>query len=410
MAAHPARSGEVQDGEAGMTGEDRRLPVRSMAVATGVAVASIYYAQPMLALLAQDFPGNPLVPMIPTATQAGYALGLLFLVPLGDLMERRRLIVVQFLILALVLALTAAAPGVGVLLAASVLLGAASTVAQQVVPFAAHLAAPERRGAVVGSVMAGLLGGILLSRTVAGFTAEAFGWPAIFAISAPVAALTGLWLGRVLPEGPAESRQSYGRLMVTLIHLWREFPTLRRAAYTQGLVFGAFSVFWTILALQLASPQYGLGAATAGSFGLLGMTGVLIAPVAGRVGDRIGPERVAALGAGVAFLAWLVFGFWGSLIGLGIGVVVLDFGAQVSMVSNQSIIYALRPEARSRINTLYMSVMFVGGAAASAAAALAWRQSGWPGVCMLGAGLTLAAVALQAHGLTRTRGARGVAG
>ncbi len=398
------------EANAGTAGAGPTVPVRSMAAAAGVAVASIYYAQPMLGLLSHDFPGNRLVGMIPTATQFGYALGLFFLVPLGDLLERRRLIVGQFLALALVLELTAAAPGVEALLLGSVLLGVFATAAQQVVPFAAHLAPPNRRGAVVGSVMAGLLGGILLSRTVAGLVAEGFGWPAIFALAAPVSVLMAVQLARVLPKSPAEQRGGYRRLMGTLIHLWREFPELRRAAYTQALIFGAFSVFWTTLALLLDSPRYGLGAAAAGSYGLIGLVGVFAAPLAGRAADRIGPQRVVALGALVAFASWAAFGFWNSLLGLAVGVVLLDFGVQSALVSNQATIYALRPEARSRLNTLFMGTMFVGGAAASALAAEAWHLAGWSGVCGLGATLALGAAAMQAVGVLRTRGGAAVAG
>ncbi len=377
------------------------VPARAMAVACGIAVSSIYFNQPMLGLLEQAFPGSRLAGMIPTVTQLGFAAGLFFVVPLGDLMERRRLIVAQFGLLAIALGLAAAAPGLGFLLLASALVGMGATVAQQIVPFAAHLAPAERRGAVVGTVMAGLLAGILLSRTAAGAVADLYGWRAIFALAVPVSLLAGAMMARILPESRPDGRMTYGSLLGSLTGLWHDFPTLRRAAFTQALQFASFSVFWTTLALLLQSPRFNLGSAYAGAFGVIGLVGVLAAPLAGRAADRIGPERVVAMGAVVSLAAWLVFGLWLSLAGLVLGVVLLDFGAQVSMVSNQSIIYALRPEARSRLNTVFMTIMFLGGALGSAAATVAWQLGGWGAVSILGVTLGLAASALQGLALRR---------
>lgn len=371
----------------------------SLAVATGIAVANIYYNQPMLGILEKEL-GNR-TSLIPTATQLGYALGLFLLVPLGDLVERRRLIVIQFLTIAAAMATAALSTSATMLIAASFAAGVLSTVAQQIVPLTAHLASPEKRGSAVGTVMSGLLCGILLSRVLSGFVSTELGWRDMFWLAVPLSLAIAGWLALRLPRSAPENNLSYIGLMTSLSGLWRTLPALRLAAVTQAMLFATFTAFWTILALRLQQPPFNLGANVAGLFGLLGVAGVLAAPFSGRIADRYGPGPVVAIGAVLCLVSWLVFGLWNSVAGMVVGVIILDLGMQAAMISNQHIIFALRPEARSRINTIFMGAMFLGGSAGSAAAAWAWSIEGWKAVSMLGIAIAFAASILRLTVLLR---------
>ncbi|MGX5666483.1 MFS transporter [Rhizobium daejeonense] len=379
-----------------------------MAVASGIAVANIYYNQPMLGIIEKDLGQTSVTGLIPTATQLGYALGLFFLLPLGDIVHRRKLIIGQFVILAAALAVLAVAPSAWFLVGASLLVGASATVAQQIVPFAATLATPERRGSTIGTVMAGVLSGILFSRTLSGFVGEHAGWREMFWISVPLALAAAVLMFFALPDHRPTSRMRYRTALVSLAHLWRGKRELRSASLMQAALFGSFTAFWTILAFYLETPRFNLGADVAGLFGIVGAVGVFAAPLAGRMADRRGPHFVVSAGVVLTLLSWVIFGVWGSLAALVIGVIVLDFGVQSTLVSNQHIVYALDPEARSRLNTIFMTAMFLGGAAGAALATFAWGHAGWTGVSLLGA--SLAVVALVIRLLDRRVAANAAAG
>jgi predicted MFS family arabinose efflux permease len=369
-----------------------------MAIACGVAVANIYYNQPMLGILEAAFPGQvTVIGLVPTSTQLGFAAGLFLLVPLGDRFDRRRLILIQVAALTLSLAAAALAPNAWSLVVASALVGATSSVAQQIVPFAAELAAPSRRGATIGIVMSGVLCGMLCGRALAGAVGHHYGWRATFWLGLLLAVAVGLLLAAVLPRSRPKTQEGYGALLKSLAILWWDEPQLRRATIIQGCLFGSFSALWTILALQL-DARYHLGADIAGLFGLIGAVGVLVAPIAGTVADRRGPHTVIGLGSVIMLTSWVGFAVWGKIAGLIVGVILLDFGEQGALVSNQHVIYALRPEARNRLNTIFMGGMFVGGAVGSAGASLAWEFAGWAAVCTFGAALVAIALGLHACG------------
>ncbi|WP_377297693.1 MFS transporter [Rhizobium sp. SGZ-381] len=365
----------------------------AMAVGAGAAVANIYYNQPMLELIGRDLPLA--ATLISPVTQLGYALGLFLLVPLGDIVERKRLIVGQFLTLALALLGVAYAGNTALIVIFSALVGISSTVAQQIIPFAVHLTTPSKRGATVGTLLSGVLGGILLSRTVAGYIGTHLGWREMYMIAVAVALVGALGMWAILPSLPTSASMRYRILISSIGSLWMKHRELRRAAVTQALIFAGFSAFWTALPFRLAQPDLGLGAEIAGLFGIVGAVGVIAAPVAGRVADVRGPAIVVRLGAIIALASWALFAASPTIAGLVIGVIALDFGMQSALVSNQSLVYALDPNARARLNTVLMGSMFLGGAIGSALAIAVWSSAGWLGVTALGGLVSAIAVALQ---------------
>ena len=368
----------------------------TLAVGCAVSVGNLYYLQPLLARVALDFGvSQGRAGLAATLTQVGYALGMAFVVPLGDVRERRGL-VLRMLGVTCALALAVAfAPTFPLLLVASLGLGFATCSPQILVPFAASLAPERERGAVLGFVMAGLLMGILLARTLSGFVGAHLGWRAVYGLAALFAVLLALALRRFLPTSEPQGRVRYPELLRSIVRLAREEPVLRESAAYGALLFAAFSAFWTTLAFLLRTR--GLGPDAAGLFGLIGAAGALAAPAAGRRADRGGPRRTILFGI-VAVLAAFAVMLQGSLLALVLGVLLMDVGVQAAHVSNQSRFYARRPEARSRMNTFYMTAYFAGGALGSAAGAAAWEAFGWPGVCAVGAGCAALAGMVWARG------------
>lgn len=301
----------------------------------------------------------------------------------------------QFVVLAAALAFAAVAPSTIMLIAASLMLGVAATVAQQIVPFAATLANDRTRGAAVGTVVSGILGGILLSRTIAGFVGSHFGWREMFWLGAPLALGAAALVRSTLPRHHATQSIGYPAALRSLLQLLVEEPALRLAAATQAMLFASFIAFWTVLSLHLQEAAFGLGPEIAGLFGVIGASGVLAAPLAGRVADKRGPHLVVVIAAAVSLSSWFVFAGWNAIAGLVVGVVLLDMGVNAALVSNQHLIFALRPEARSRLNTVFMTAMFVGGSLGSLGASWAYANLSWLGVCGYGAALATAGLLLQ---------------
>jgi predicted MFS family arabinose efflux permease len=363
-----------------------------LAVACGAAVANNYYAQPLLHTIATSFGvSEATAGLLVTAGQVGYAVGLALLVPLGDLLERRRLIARMLVLTAVAQTLAAAAPTFAVLASALALAGVTSVVAQIIVPMAASLATDNERGQVVGKVMSGLIIGILLARTVSGLIASVAGWRPVYVMAAAAMLLLAAVLYRALPEVEPSERISYRALLRSVLDLVREEPVLRQRMGLGAASLGCFSILWTPLAFLLSGPPYHYGTALIGLFGLAGLAGAAAAPAAGRLADR-GRGRYATLGAIVILLgSWSLLDLGAhSLAALIAGTIALDLGVQALHISNQSAIYALRPQARSRLNTAYMVAYFLGGAVLSAAASLVYTAAGWNGICALGA-LTAAA-------------------
>jgi len=364
-----------------------------MALTCGLVVANIYYNQPLLAAIGRTFHlSDSSASLVATATQIGYTTGMLFVVPLGDMLERKRLMLLMLLGAAGCLALAAFAPSFAVLAGASVLIGICSAVPQLLLPMAAHLAPEADRGRIVGRIMSGLLIGILVSRTVSGYVGAHLGWRAMFEIAAGLMLALLALLAWRLPQDRPNFAGSYGALMKSILTLTKEQPALRRSAMVGGLLFAAFSVFWTTLAFFLEGPAYRYGSDVAGFFGLVGAVGALAAPLAGKAADTRGPDFAIGVGILLALVSYAVLGLGGySLVGLVLGVILLDVGVQAAHISNQTKIFSLVPEARSRLNTVYMTGYFTGGSLGSIAGGLAWTHGGWPGVCILGAAFAGAA-------------------
>ena len=376
-----------------------------LAAGTGLSVASLYYSQPMLGTLGSDLGASTeSVGLIPTLTQIGYALGILFLAPLGDRRDRRTIILVKAALLALTLVLSGFAGSIPTLLGCSFAIGLTATLAQDLVPAAATLAPEAQRGKVIGTVMTGLLLGILLSRVVSGLVAEQFGWRTMFFAAAASIALVGFALWRDLPRFKPTIDLPYRALLGSLLTLWQKHHALRAAAIAQGLQSVGFSAFWSTLAVMLHGEPFHLGSAAAGAFGLAGAAGALAAPLAGHLADRRGPELLTRLGTGLTALAFALMSFspWlpvpAQLWLLGIGAVGFDLGVQASLIAHQSIVYGIDPAARSRLNAVLLVGMFIGMAIGSALGSLLLARWGWTAVTVMATLASLTALAVRLGG------------
>jgi predicted MFS family arabinose efflux permease len=362
------------------------IPARTvwfMAISTGLIVANIYYAQPLLAEIAHQF-GLSVTQAgaLAMTSQIGTALGMLLFVPLGDTRERRLLIIVLLLASAASLLLFAVARNVLWLTAAGLSVGATGAIVHVIVPFAAHLAPPRQRGRVLGLVLSGMLFGILLARTASGLIGAHFGWRVVYFIAAGMMLALATSVRFFLPRSEPEIRLPYLALLRSVASLVREHAALRESALVGALFFAAFSAFWTTLVFLLQTPPFHYGADVAGLFGLVGAAGALGAPLVGRLADRHGARNTLGIALVIVLGSFVWLGLLGkTLLGLVVGVVVLDLGVQSGHVSNQTRIYAIAPEAKSRLNTFYMVCYFVGGSLGSVLGAWSWRIAQWHGVC-----------------------------
>lgn len=370
-----------------------------LASGAGLAVAALYYSQPMLGELGADIGATPGgIGWIPTLTQLGYAMGILLLAPLGDRYDRRRIILLKAVALFVALGMAAAAPSMGVLLAASLAIGVFATMAQDIVPAAATLAPDAHRGKVVGTVMTGLLLGILLSRVVSGFVASQWGWRAMFGAAAISIAAIGFATWRGMPRFQPTTQLPYRALLGTLVQLWLRHGPLRRAALAQGLLAVGFSAFWSTLAVMLHEAPFHLGSAAAGAFGLAGAAGALAAPIAGRMADSRGPEWVTRIGSALALISFAAMGLaplistQGQLLLLVVCAMGFDLGVQATLISHQTIVYGIDPGARSRLNAILFVGMFIGMSGGAALGSQLLERWGWSSVVALAATASLAAL------------------
>ncbi len=361
-----------------------------LAVSCGLIVANLYYAQPLVGPISSALKLSAAAAgLIVAMTQMGYCLGLLFIVPLGDLIENRRLILSLIIICMFATAVTASAHSAILFLLAALLTGLGASAVQVLVPYAAHLAPEESKGHVVGNVMSGLMFGIMLARPIASLVTHLFSWRTIFLLSAALMTLLTVILFRWLPERVPEANTHYDALLRSMIPLLRNTPILRRRAFYHFCLFSAFSLFWTTVPLYLAGPAYHLSQAGISLFAFVGIAGAISAPIAGRLADRGWTKPVTGCAITIVALAFVIMratpgGSLASLLVLMAAGVLLDFGVTANLVLGQRAIFMLNAEYRGRLNGLYMAIFFVGGAIGSALGAWAYSAVGWDRVLMIG--------------------------
>jgi len=385
---------------------EKKVPVRLMALSVGVIVANIYYVQPLLAAMARTFSVSAsMIGLVAMLTQVGTAIGMLIFVPLGDSRDRRALLTALLLGACVALCGVATAQNLIWISIASFAVGACGAAVHVIVPFAAQLAPENSRGRVLGTVFSGLLIGILLARTFSGVVASFFGWRSVYVIAAFVMLALMLLLRARLPKVAPQSDLRWPALMRSLVDLVRDHPALRESAFLGAALLCVFSAFWTTLVFLLQTPPYHYGSSVAGLFGLVGAAGALCAPLVGRFADRRGPRFTILLALLTTLASFLLLGALGKMMaGLIAGVILLDVGVQSGHVANQTRIYALDANARSRLNTIYMFCYFSGGSIGSWLGSLCWQRAGWTAVCAFGVAVLVVALAVFARNF-KTRGA-----
>jgi predicted MFS family arabinose efflux permease len=384
---------------------NNNVPVRLMALSVGAIVANIYYVQPLLATMARTFSVSvSMIGLVAMLTQVGTAIGMLIFVPLGDSRDRRALLTALLSGASIALCCVATAQNLIWVSIASFAVGACGAAVHVIVPFAAQLAPENSRGRVLGTVFSGLLIGILLARTFSGVVASFFGWRSVYVIAALAMLALMLLLRARLPRLPPQNSLGWPALMRSLVDLVRDHPALRESAFLGAALLCVFSAFWTTLVFLLQTPPYHYGSSVAGLFGLVGAAGALCAPLVGRFADRRGPQFTILLALLTTLASFLLLGALGKVMaGLIIGVILLDVGVQSGHVANQTRIYALDPNARSRLNTVYMFCYFTGGSIGSWLGAICWAYQGWLAVCAFGIAVVAIALVVFARNY-KTRG------
>jgi predicted MFS family arabinose efflux permease len=379
-----------------------------MAVIAGAVITNVYSTQPILPLIASDLRVDlTTVDLVAGAALLGFATGLALLLPLGDRFDRRKLVLGQIAVAFGFGVAAALAPGIWALIAASFGLGIVSCVPQQLVPFAAVMSLPAERGRSVGTVVSGIMVGILLGRTISGVVGAAYGWRAVYGLEA--AFMMPVWIAAalLLPRGVPSTNLSYGRLLASLWPLARDNRPIRESMIIQALLWACFNAFWVNLAALLANGPWHLGSAWAGGFGIIGAAGALAATLGGRAADRLGSRSVIGASIGIVTLAYvLLAGADSSLAFLVIGVIVLDIGVQSGLVSNQTRAFAVDPKAQGRINSLYMTATFSGGAIGVMVSGWLMSRFGWHGIVAFGVVLGLVASAIHWIGAARRTGGK----
>ncbi|CAE78652.1 MFS transporter [Bdellovibrio bacteriovorus] len=377
-----------------------RTQVFFMTLTCILVVGNMYYNQPLLGILAREFGvTESKVSLVPAFTLIGYALGILFLVPLGDMIERRKLIQGSMTMAGLLAIALPFSPTLGVFCAISCVMGFFNISQSVLIPFAANLAKPEERGKVVGIVLSGILIGSLMARTLAGFIAQYFGWKTVFIFAGAVSLILSIVSQFVLPMSEPNFKGTYKALLLSTAKLFRELPTMREAALMGAILFGTFSAFWTTLTFLLEAAPFNYDPKTIGLFGALGMIGALAAPLAGRYADKKGAAATIRMGLYCSMGAFALLALSSTFVaGIILGVLVLDLGIQVAHISNQSRVFSHPPEYHSRLNTIYIFAYFTGGSLGSYVGSTLWSWGQWPAVSLGGLGFCLIATLIFRRG------------
>lgn len=373
--------------------ENQGLPASllwTLAIIAGISVANLYYNQPLLNRISRDLQTSEFTAnLIAMITQIGYAIGLLFIIPLGDLFKRKTIILINFTVLVVSLLTIVLTPYIHLILFASLLTGICSVMPQIFIPIAAQFSTPETKGKNVGMIVSGLLTGILASRVVSGIIGEYLGWRFIFFVAAGMMVICVIIIMRVLPDMPCNFKGRYSDLMKSLFSLVMEYPQLRISSLRAGIAFGSFLALWTSLAFKMEQALFFAGNNIVGLLGLCGIAGALTASYIGNYVQVLGVKRLNYIGCGLIFAAWFsLYSGQNSYVGIIIGIFIIDIGMQCIQLSNQTTIFSLNPKAANRINTIFMTTYFIGGSIGTLLAGIFWHWFGWQGV--VGTGITLA--------------------